>query len=306
MATSITSTYAGQAAQGYVTAALLSGDTLANNNVTILPNVDRFKTVIRKLDTSGNIIQNAACDFTDSGTVTITEKVLTLEQFMVNRVECKSAFINAWSSAQLGRSAHNVNGVPAEFRDAVIDHYIKLVAQSTEVSIWRGANASAGQFDGFEVLFAADSDVIDIATPVALTAANVISKIGEVYAAVPSALINSPELRIYINKKTYSLYQQALGAVGSGMGYSNLATVGEKPLDYLGVPIVVAPGMSDDTIIAAERTNLFFGTSLLSDHNEVKVLDMSDTLGDDNVRFVMRFNAGIQYAYGSEVVMYKA
>lgn len=306
MATSITSTYAGQAAQGYVTAALLSGDTLGGNNVTVLPNVDRYKTVIRKLDTSGNIIQNAACDFTDSGTVTITEKVLNLEQFMVNKEECKSTFISAWSSQELGRSAHNVNGVPAEFRDAVIDHYIKLVAQGMEISIWRGANASAGQFDGFEVLFAADSDVIDIATPVALTAANVISKIGEVYAAVPSALINSNELRIYINKKTYSLYQQALGAVGSGMGYSNLATVGEKPLDYLGVPIVVAPGMSDDTIIAAERTNLFFGTSLLADHNEVKVLDMSDLDGSDNVRFVMRFNAGIQYAYGSEVVMYKA
>lgn len=306
MATSITSTYAGQAAQGYVTAALLSGDTLGGNNVTVLPNVDRYKTVIRKLDTSGNIIQNAACDFTDSGTVTITEKVLNLEQFMVNKEECKSTFISAWSSQELGRSAHNVNGVPAEFRDAVIDHYIKLVAQGMEISIWRGANASVGQFDGFEVLFAADGDVIDIATPVTLTAANVISKIGEVYAAVPSALINSNELRIYINKKTYSLYQQALGAVGSGMGYSNLATVGEKPLDYLGVPIVVAPGMSDDTIIAAERTNLFFGTSLLADHNEVKVLDMSDLDGSDNVRFVMRFNAGIQYAYGSEVVMYKA
>ena len=306
MATSITSTYAGQAAQGYVTAALLSGDTLGGNNVTVLPNVDRYKTVIRKLDTSGNIIQNAACDFTDSGTVTITEKVLNLEQFMVNKEECKSTFISAWSSQELGRSAHNVNGVPAEFRDAVIDHYIKLVAQGMEISIWRGANASVGQFDGFEVLFAADSDVIDIATPVTLTAANVISKIGEVYAAVPSALINSNELRIYINKKTYILYQQALGAVGSGMGYSNLATGGEKPLDYLGVPIVVAPGMSDDTIIAAERTNLFFGTSLLADHNEVKVLDMSDLDGSDNVRFVMRFNAGIQYAYGSEVVMYQA
>ena len=306
MATSITSTYAGQAAQGYVTAALLSGDTLANNNVTILPNVDRYKTVIRKLDTSGNIIQNAACDFTDSGTVTITEKVLTLEQFMVNKEECKSSFIDAWSSAQLGRSAHNTNGVPAEFQSAIVDHYIKLVAQGMEISIWRGANASAGQFDGFEVLFAADSDVVDIASPVALTAANVISKIGEVYAAVPAALINSPELRIYINKKTYSLYQQALGAVGSGVGYSNLATVGEKPLDYLGVPIVVAPGMSDDTIIAAERTNLFFGTSLLSDHNEVRIVDMSETAASDNVRFVMRFNAGIQYAYGAEVVMYKA
>ena len=72
---SITSTYAGEAASGYIAAALLSARTLDNQLVTIKPNV-KFKEVIQKVDLDG-IVQDASCDFVTSGSTSITEQILT-------------------------------------------------------------------------------------------------------------------------------------------------------------------------------------------------------------------------------------
>ncbi len=57
-------------------------------------------------------------------------------------------------------------------------------------------------------------------------------------------------------------------------------------------------------MVAAEKSNLYFGTGLLADHNEVKVIDMADIDGSQNVRVVMRFTAGVQYGIGSDIVLY--
>ena len=45
--TSITTTYAGEFAGKYISAALLSGNTLANELITVKPNV-KFKEVMKK------------------------------------------------------------------------------------------------------------------------------------------------------------------------------------------------------------------------------------------------------------------
>ena len=57
-------------------------------------------------------------------------------------------------------------------------------------------------------------------------------------------------------------------------------------------------------MVAAEKSNLFFGTGLMNDQNEVKVIDMADIDGSQNVRVVMRYTAGVQYGIGSDIVLY--
>ena len=75
-------------------------------------------------------------------------------------------------------------------------------------------------------------------------------------------------------------------------------------LTFDGINMVMASGLADNTAVAAEKSNLFFGTGLLNDQNEVKVIDMADIDGSQNVRVVMRFTAGIQHAIGSDIVLY--
>ena len=57
-------------------------------------------------------------------------------------------------------------------------------------------------------------------------------------------------------------------------------------------------------MFAAQKSNLYFGTGLLADHNEVKVIDMADIDGSQNVRIVMRYTAAVQYGLGAEIVLY--
>ena len=62
--------------------------------------------------------------------------------------------------------------------------------------------------------------------------------------------------------------------------------------------------MPDNHMVAAQKSNLFFGTGLLSDHNEVKLIDMADLDGSQNVRVIMRFTSGVQYGIVDDIVLY--
>jgi hypothetical protein len=68
----------------------------------------------------------------------------------------------------------------------------------------------------------------------------------------------------------------------------------------------MCPGLGANAIVAAEKSNLYFGTGLLSDYNEVKVLDMSDIDGSQNFRVIMRYTAGTVYGIGQDIVYYGA
>ena len=301
--TSITSTYAGEFAGKYISAALLSGSTIENGGITVKPNV-KFKEVIKKVATSG-LIANASCDFADTGSVTLTERILQPEEFQVNIELCKKDFRSDWEAVQMGYSSFDK--LPPKFSDFLISHVAAKVAEKTEQNIWSGVNANAGEFDGFSTLLAADSDVIDV-TGSAITSANVIAELGSIVDAIPSSLYGQEDMYVYVSQNIARAYVRSLGGFGaSGLGAAGTNSQGTQwwnngSLSFDGVKLFVANGLADDTAVAAEKSNLFFGTGLLSDHNEVKVIDMADLDGSQNVRVIMRFTSGVQYGIGSDIV----
>jgi hypothetical protein len=306
MSVSITSTYAGEFSGKYIAAALLSADTLDKGNVTIMPNV-KFKSVIKKASTD-DIVKDATCDFqTGQGTLTLTEKILQPEEFQVNLDICKKDLHDDWEAAQMGYSAFD--NLPSNFSDFVLAHVASKVADRTEKNIWSGSTATSGQFDGFATLLAADGDLPagqDI-VGTAVTAANVVDELGTVVDAIPTAVYGSEDLAIYAASNVVRAYTRALGGFQSGgqgaAGYENKGnnqSLGSLFFD--GIPVIPCRGAADDMIIAAEKSNLFFGTGILSDLNEVRVIDMAETDGSQNVRVVMRFTAGVQYAQVSDIV----
>ena len=304
----ITTTYAGEFAGKYLAAALLSAPTLEQGGVTILPNV-AYKQVMQKVAT-GNIVANATCDFTTSGTVTLTERVLTTEEFQVNIQLCKTDLAQSWQSASMGYSAFKT--LPKTFADFLIAHVAAKVAAKIETTIWAGTNATAGEFDGFKTLMLADADVIDVSSPLTttLTAANVIGEIGRTVDAIPAALYGNEGLRLYLSQNIVKLYVRALGGfAASGLGANGTNNQGTQwytngSLSYDGIPIFMANGLGQYNMIATTVDNLFFGCGLLNDKNVVKVIDMADIDGSQNVRVVMRYNGAVQHGIGSDVVLY--
>ena len=303
--TSITTTYAGEFAGKYVSAALLSGSTLANDIITVKPNV-KFKEVMKKVS-SDDIVKDATCDFDSTSTLTLSERILQPEEFQVNLQLCKKDFVSDWEAISMGYSAFS--DLPSSFSDFLIAHVAGKVAQKTENTIWQGVNATAGEFDGFEVTLLADADVVDVGAGAAVTAANAVEKIGLTVDAIPSSVYGSEDLTIYVAPNVYRAYVRALGGFATNVGAAGTDNKGTQwfnggALTFDGINIVLASGMSSDKMVAAEKSNLFFGTGLLSDSQEVKVIDMADIDGSQNVRVVMRYTAGIQHAIGSDIVLY--
>jgi hypothetical protein len=305
MSTSITTTYAGEFAGKYISAALLSADTLEGGGITIKPNV-KYKEVIKTLSTNA-LVKNAACDFADQSTVTLAERILQPEEFQVNLELCKKDFRSDWEAVEMGYSAFDT--LPPSFADFLLGHIAAKVAQKTEETIWQGTTATAGEFDGFETLLAADAGVIDV-TGTSVTAANIITEMGKVVDAIPTAIYGKEDLYIYVSSNVARAYVRALGGFGaSGLGANGVNNEGTTwfnggDLAFDGVKLFVCSGMSDNTMVAALKSNLFFGTGLLSDHNEVKLIDMADLDGSQNVRVVMRFTSGVQFGIAADCVLY--
>ena len=306
--TTISTSYSGEFAGQYISAALLSGSTIENGGITVKPNV-KFKEVIKKVS-SDDLVKNATCDFDATSTITLTERILQPEYQQVNLQLCKNDFISDWEAISMGYSAHH--DLPSSFSDFLIAHVAAKVAQRTENSIWTGNTNTNGQFDGISTLIAADA-ALPAAQEVAgatVTAANVITELGKIVDAIPSALYGSDDLNVYVSQNIARAYVRALGGFGAaGLGAAGTNAMGTQwwnngSLSFDGVKLFVANGLGDNTAIAAEKSNLFFGTGLLADHNEVKVLDMSDLDGSDNVRVVMKFTAGCQYGIVEDIVTY--
>ena len=300
----LTTTYAGEFAGKYISAALLSGDTLGNELITIKPNV-KHKEVLKKVATD-SLVKDATCDFDPTSTLTLTERILTMEEFQVNLQLCKKDFVTDWEAIQMGFSAYS--NLPPTLSDFLIAHVADKTAQKMEQNIWGGSNSNAGEFDGFKTTLLADSDVVDV-SGTTVTSSNVIAELGKVADAIPSAVYAKEDLFIYVPSGVYRAYVRALGGFASNVGAAGTDNKGTQwfnggHLTFDGINIVLARGLAADTIVAAEKSNLYFGTGLLSDHNEVKVIDMADIDGSQNVRIVMRFTAGIQHGIGSDIVLY--
>ena len=296
--------YNGEFAGQYISAALLSASTLENGGLTVKPNV-KFQEVIKTISTD-DIVKDASCDFTATSTITLDERTLTPEFQQVNLQLCKSDFQNDWEAISMGYSAHDT--LPSSFSDFLISHVAAKVAQRTEQSIWAGSTATSGQFDGLVTKATADGTVIDV-TGTTVNAGNVITELGKIVDAIPSELYGKEDLNIYVSQNIARAYVRALGGFASNLGAAGFDNKGTMwwqggALSFDGVSLFVANGLADNNAMAALKSNLYFGTGLLADHNEVKVIDMADIDGSQNVRVVMRFTAGVEYGIGSDIVLY--
>jgi hypothetical protein len=291
--TSLTTTYAGKYAGEYIRQAFLANESL--QYVTVKENID-YKAVVKKLVDSVTFAA-PTCDFTPTGTVTITERVLTLEKFQVQRELCKKDFLTDWAAndAQNGR-------LEGALVDTLVANMLAGIAAKNETLLWSGINGTTGEYDGLITLIDADNTVNFVASPVALTAANIIAKIELLLAEVPTAVENSTEKPLlYMNKKTFHLYRQANAAAGNG--WYTYAGPAVEPT-FMGIyDIAICPGMPDNTMIVSQKSNLWFGTNLLSDWNSIQVVDM-EQWAEENVRFSAKFLAGVQYGFGNEIAAY--
>ena len=305
MAFTTNSNFSGKAAGFYISAALREAKSL--DFLTIIENV-KFKSNIQKMAGSG-LVKDATCDFTDAGTLALTESVLTPKNLQINLDLCKKTLLDSWEALQMRAGAGAPP--PASFEDYVISYMGEIIANATETSIWGGEEATAGEFEGFlgatngyllPTGANADTTVIQSSVSAAYSAANIIANLqtatSDLAANIP-AILRKEDLYIYMNSKTYSFYISAV----STLGYVNAYNMnGDYEPVFEGYKIAVCPGMVDNQVVIGERSNLFFGTDLVSDHTRIQLLDMGQLDGSDNMRLVARYNAGVKQGIGADIL----
>lgn len=299
MATTLTvsSNYAGNAAGEIIGKAFKEADTLANNLVTVLPDID-FQTSIRRIAYSDGRV-DYTCGFTPTGAVTLDEKLLTPKKIKNEQEICKEDLRQIWSSATMGFSAHN-DSMPDDVETALIAEILGDTAEATDADIWTGDATNSGEFDGFITLWASDGAVIKpTALGSAIDASNVVAEIQKVRNAIPVALRRKSLVFAVSPDVAYALEDAYVnGGISSGFGGS------EQALQYGGQTLTVINGLPDNTMVVFESRNLFFGTGLMSDHNEVRIKDMDESDLSGQVRYKMVYTAGVQYANSAEIVYY--
>jgi hypothetical protein len=303
--TSITTTYAGEKQQGFISAALLSANTLDAGGMTIKPNV-KFREVIKVLSTD-DILKDGSCDFAATSTVTLTERYLDPKELQVNVQLCKQDFRSDWDAISMGMSAHD--NLPSSFQDYLVGYMAAKVASKMEQTIWNGADSNEGEFDGLIALAEADADVIDV-VGTTIDASNVIAELGKVIDALPQEIYGKEDLKLYVAPNVARAYVRALGGFGAnGLGANGTNGQGTQwytngSLSFDGVAIFMSNGIPSSHIVAAQTSNLMYGCGVLSDKNEVKVIDLADIDGSQNVRVVMRMAATVNFGIGAEIVLY--
>jgi hypothetical protein len=290
----INSTYSGAVAGGYIRAAFLTNESL--NAVTFKENIE-YKQVVRRL--IDNVTFEApTCDFNPLGTVQLSERILTLQQFQVERNLCKNDYLKDWET----RSEQN-GQLHASLADAMIANVMAGIAARNEILMWTGVSSTT-QYDGFETLFNDDEDILLVDTPEAITTTNVIEEMGRLVATLPTRVKRATEKPIIaVSSNIAEAYRSAILGLGGGYYlYQGEAVVMNWQGQY---DVVECPGMRDNTMAFYQKSNLWFGTNTLDQWNNVSVLDMFDRDLSRNVRFHTSFFAGAQYGFGNEIAFYQ-
>jgi len=292
---SVTSNYAGKEAGGIIGQAFREADTIASGFVTTFENIN-FKLNLRKIELTGGK-RAYTCGFLPAGSITLSEKVLEPIKFKDDFEICKEDFRAQWSEESMGASAHNDNA-PKDIMDAITVEKLAQTSAELDDNIWNGDSINPTEFDGFLKLFLADADVIDVDFAAATSESNVEAQLKQALSAIPLAMRKKP-LRIGVSSDVAQAYNFWLISKGISNGLGGDANTN---LIFGKYKIEELSALPASTVIIAEPKNLVFGTGLLADHNELRLVDQDETMLNGLVIGTMVYNAGVQYYNGEEIV----
>lgn len=288
----INSAFNGALAGEIFVQAFKKADTINQGAITVLPNVIG-SGYLPKLGYSAGLAAYS-CGFDPTGTVTYTDKEVATKKYEIKHELCKDEFHQTFQAQQAGLFGA-ANEIPATIADAILLAMVNNMGALVDTQIWQGTGVT-GSFAGLLAQFVADGDVIDI-VGTASTVANVQGALSAVYLAIPEEVVGESDIIIAVSPnvaRNYKLSQVNNYMVGS--------PVGDKTLDYIGIPVVSIAGLPSNTILAYRVKNIGFLTGLEADLNNVSIKDMDESDLSGNIRTKIVFSAGVGYSFGNQIV----
>jgi len=299
--TNVSSNYTGKVAGSIIGASFKEADTLRLGLLTVAENVN-FKMNLRKIAYADGTV-DYSCGFAPDGTITLSEKVLTIEKLKNDFQVCKEDFRQTWSEDLEGASASNPNA-PSDIMEAISMEVLSSQAEKVDTDIWTGLAATAGEFTGLIEQFTADGNIIKAgngitALAAATTEANVEAHLKAALAAVPTS-IRRKDLTVAVSPDVFQAYWFYLVS----KGIANDGSTDPKRVGFGRYTITEVNGLPDNTICIFEKKNVVFATGLQSDFNELSVVDEDEVgLLSGQVRGKIVYGAAVGY-YNSEDIVW--
>ena len=295
--TNISTNYVGEVAGKYIAEMIKEANTISENLVTVLPNVVSPQFV-RKIETAEGFV-DYACGWNPTGSITLSERQLAPKKIKQDLELCKEDFRQLWTSIEMGFSAHN-DKLPGTEQEAILLSLGKDVARKVDVDIWEG-DGLAGNFAGLIPALVADADVVDISTPIPVTSANVEAEIGRFLDGISDVLFGADGMVYGVATNVIRALRRAYGTQARANG----TFLKPSEFDFEGTILTEIKGLNANTMVAYNKEQVFFGTGLLSDLNEIRIKDMDESDLSGIVRMKMVMTGGVQYAFGGEITLYR-
>jgi len=247
-----------------------------------------------------------------SGDTTISARTLTVGRVKIEKQWC-IADLEAKYTQLLLSPGSNYTDLPGGIDQAVVESILGGIGEQAEQAIWQGDTTVwqdyLNKFDGLIKIIAAASGVIQanatpfISAPVtAITTSNVISVFQAVALAIPTALLNKGDLKVFCGIDVARLYQVALTNANLFHYQSIDSATGEYTLHGTNIKIVPVFGLNGtNKIYAGQLSNIFLGVDMENEEEELKFWYSEDY---DSVNMRIKFKMGVQIGKPTEIVRF--
>lgn len=297
-----------------LTKALFSAKSISL--ATKMPNV-KSSAQVNVMDTDALFQAGTSCGFSASGTTTFSNRTLTVAPIRVHEALCPKDLETKYLQLTLP-SGSNPQSIP--FEQAYTDLKAGLIAQQLETAFWQGDTTSLdgnlSRFDGLlKLITAASGSVIQAnvssftsgapySASGGVTPSNAIAIMQGVYRAIPVALLDKEDFRVFCGMGTFRSYQMALTNANL-FHYNTDASNSNFEITIPGtnIKVVGVNGLNNTNRIIAMRTsNMFFGCDVVDEESKFEMFWAQEAM---EVRYVCEFKAGTQIAFPNEIVDFR-
>jgi len=281
----------------YAQAYLGSSDIV--DNFRTLPSV-KFEVALGAV-TFGDILQPSNCAFTAPAD-TLSAKIMSVCALSAMAQICQFELEQSFVSLQMAQGS-NGDFTVANFMNFYWSEMANSINGSIETLRWQGDTTLISPnplnlCDGYEVQLAGDGAVIPYAMTVGPTFAQLLTDLEAAFALVPANIASrTADLRIYLPTQLVNIYR-----LGVASGNTNAYITQDLSLTYLGIKIVLCPGMSNNTLVITLKDNLIYAFDGEGDSSDLRAINLADTVAEPVIRTRANMKVGFSFVNDANIV----
>jgi hypothetical protein len=215
---------------------------------------------------------------------------------------CQFDIEQSFLSLQMAQGS-NGDFTVASFMNYYWNEMSLKIQEEVELIRWQGDTTSEDDVlalcDGYLKGLLADATVIDV-NNTTVTVTNVLAEMTKVVVALPARVQRrKSDLRFYVSSNVATAYE-----IAAASGNTQTYVTTPLALTFLGIKLVVAEGLPNDTMVLTRKENLIYAFDAEGDAKALKAVNLSDTVAEPYLRTRANLKVGFKHVNGGEIVLY--